>query len=543
MRDELTNTGLPGCAEEYIDLVAKKVRYRRKVRREVREELAGHFADALHGITDEQERVETAMKLIKGFGEAKVLARLIRQGKKRCRPVWLRALLRTCQVFGIIVVLIVVRAASLLGTPGHATDFYAKLNELVRGGHDDSQNAQPLLDEAAAAMTPMPEWMDRGLPRPPLDVNDRELGELKAYLEANAKALELARQASQMPGRWMTSRREVVDPHITPRPKSWYAGVDFSADVMAQYLPPLSKVKSLGYLIRWDSCYQAHRGNTAVAFDDAMALMRIAALYEDKGILVDHLVGVALDSMGTDQLCRLAATCKPSAAALKDVQAELEHIFITHPMTLDLDCEKLFMDAQLECSYTEGGRMLVGGIPMACGGLWPVVKGLVIGFPSKAEIQSTVDCGYMRIDEMSRRTPWQQRVEARSGTPDYLKSQGLLMQVTMPGFEKVSELDWKTRAQRGATLTILVIERYRLEKGGVPDGLDELVKGGYLTELPMDPWSDKPLVYRKTAEGYTLYSVGPDFEDNGGTVAIVNGKAVTWSNNAASGTDVVFWPK
>jgi hypothetical protein len=44
---EGSGIALPKCAADYIDLVTKKVRYRRKVRAEVRQELTDHFADAL----------------------------------------------------------------------------------------------------------------------------------------------------------------------------------------------------------------------------------------------------------------------------------------------------------------------------------------------------------------------------------------------------------------------------------------------------------------------------------------------------------------
>ena len=36
---------LPTCVEEYINLIVKKMRYRRKVRRDVRKELTAHFED------------------------------------------------------------------------------------------------------------------------------------------------------------------------------------------------------------------------------------------------------------------------------------------------------------------------------------------------------------------------------------------------------------------------------------------------------------------------------------------------------------------
>jgi hypothetical protein len=537
MRDESAKTVLPQCAVDYIDLVAKKVRYRRKVRTEIRQELAGHFEDAIRKCASDAERDEAARKVIADFGDPKILAKLIRRGKKRCRPLWLKALIRTCQVFGIIILLVGIRIASLFGTPSHATDFYAKLNALVRQGYEESQNAQPLLDQATAAMTPMPEWMMKATPRLPLDVNDRELGELATYLEANAKALELVQQASRMPARWITSHPGSTNPNITEKPRSGQAGVVFSATVVEQYMPAQAGVKTMAYLFRWHLLYQVYIGNTAAAFDDAMTLMRLSSLYQDKGILVDRMVGMAVEGFGHYQLCSLLATGGADAAKLKDMQAELQQLFAAHPVTLDLDGEKLFMDAQIESGYTENGRMLVGGIPMACGGLWPVVKGLVAGFPSKAEIQSTVESGYARVEEISRRTPWQRHANAQSITPASLKSTGLLMQVVVPAFEKTAEINWRARAGRGATLAILAIELYRLEKGSLPASLDELVKSGYLTELPMDPWSDGLLVYRRIDDGYTLYGVGEDFTDNGGKP-----RPKDLRERAKGGWDDVFWP-
>ena len=51
-------------------------------------------------------------------------------------------------------------------------------------------------------------------------------------------------------------------------------------------------------------------------------------------------------------------------------------------------------------------------------------------------------------------------------------------------------------------LTILALLRWRLQKDQYPAALDELVAAGFLNELPMDPWSDKPLVYKKTDDDF-----------------------------------------
>ncbi len=61
----------------------------------------------------------------------------------------------------------------------------------------------------------------------------------------------------------------------------------------------------------------------------------------------------------------------------------------------------------------------------------------------------------------------------------------------------------------------VALRGYRLEKGGLPERLEELVPD-YLPELPLDPFSGRPLVYRKTRDGYLLYSLGADRIDGGG---------------------------
>jgi hypothetical protein len=61
----------------------------------------------------------------------------------------------------------------------------------------------------------------------------------------------------------------------------------------------------------------------------------------------------------------------------------------------------------------------------------------------------------------------------------------------------------------------LALRSYCLEKGQPAEKLADLVPD-YLSEMPQDPYSGKPLVYRREATGYVLYSVGSDGQDDGG---------------------------
>jgi hypothetical protein len=66
---------------------------------------------------------------------------------------------------------------------------------------------------------------------------------------------------------------------------------------------------------------------------------------------------------------------------------------------------------------------------------------------------------------------------------------------------------------RRLVLADLAVRLHRLENGESPPTLDALVPA-ILKSVPLDPYSGKPLIYRKLAQGDQLYSVGPDGDDD-----------------------------
>jgi len=88
---------------QIIKSVIKKMRYRKKVRAEVLAELVSDFESELKDFTTEEEREAKAQQLIEDFGDAKLLGRLLRRAKKRCRPLWRTIVARTFQTVGVLV--------------------------------------------------------------------------------------------------------------------------------------------------------------------------------------------------------------------------------------------------------------------------------------------------------------------------------------------------------------------------------------------------------------------------------------------------------
>jgi hypothetical protein len=65
--------------------------------------------------------------------------------------------------------------------------------------------------------------------------------------------------------------------------------------------------------------------------------------------------------------------------------------------------------------------------------------------------------------------------------------------------------------------TAIALELHRRETGALPGRLDALVPRRFHT-LPVDPFSGSPLVYRLTDDGFIIYSLGLNQQDDGGNL-------------------------
>jgi hypothetical protein len=88
-------------------------------------------------------------------------------------------------------------------------------------------------------------------------------------------------------------------------------------------------------------------------------------------------------------------------------------------------------------------------------------------------------------------------------------------------------------AQRRLLVTDLAIRRFQLAQNKYPATLTDLVPH-LLVVLPKDPFTQKPLIYRPHQYSFTLYSTGPDAQDDGGKFPRFAGEAyhhlgIDWS--------------
>ena len=84
-------------------------------------------------------------------------------------------------------------------------------------------------------------------------------------------------------------------------------------------------------------------------------------------------------------------------------------------------------------------------------------------------------------------------------------------------YKRIAVMYGRALAGKAATEIAVMIERYRLAHGQLPESLDQLA-AEFTAELPNDPFTGKAMIYHHDDAGYRIYSVGDNLKDDGGTV-------------------------
>jgi hypothetical protein len=531
---------LPASACEFIQTVVRKMRYRKKVGEEVEAELSAHFEDELKGCKADAEREEKAKQLVGGFGDVKMLAVLLRRAKKRCRPLWRTAVARTFQTTGIIILCFIVYVVWFFtGKPVITTDYVAELNRINRPVADETLNAATFYHKAARVFEGVPE----------------DISELlrKQYDEFTPEQKQLVEK-------WLTDNQEILEMVVagTQRPYYWrtYANKhkQKTSEMISILLPHFNGFVNLARTLTMRARLRAEQGRYEEAFNDVKSCYRFGRHLKGEKFFIEQLTALSIEMMATQTLRDILSEHRIDAARLAALQKDYEQMIADENFVLGLAAEKLSLYDEIQRCFTAevkgGGHLYIQRIreiaePFSWSGAdsWLITNFVHVLFthPNKQQTLTAASKFYDYIQEATLKTPAQIRKEQIDIDKELhrLASSNVLFSIFLPGFERIIEYSYQNKADVQATLSIIAILRYKQDTGGYPESLEQLISDAYLKELPMDPYTYEPLVYRRTSDNFILYSLGDNFVDDGGKPEIDSkGRPRLWDYEA----DAVFWP-
>lgn len=537
---------LPVSISELINGIIDAMRYRRSVRADVRQELTDHFTDALAFCENELEKQKRIGELIAEFGDIKLLGALIRRGKKRCRPLWRTMVARAFQFFGICFLLLILYIGWFFtGKPVISTDYLEILNQQVKPVADDSQNAWPFYKQAAEKYVKCEnEDFDFHPASPsPFTRSEQDLLVIRQAITNNQESFELIRQGNEKPYYWQI-----------------YRIGEGQNELLEMLLPHLSDYKKMTYLMCWQGLLNAKQDDFGIAFSNLLDVYSFGQhLRGQKTTLIEQLAAMGIEGISINTLRIILAKYDEQidTALLNSVREQFAVMIADTNFALDFDSEKIFIYDEAQRCFTESRFGIshlylprlkdlgsaTGDIIVTAFGMRPFH--ILFTHPDKEQTLEDIRRFYSEIEKIGTLTPASIKSkgpEADAVLEEVIKK-NVFLNILLPAVIKVNQMAWRSRTESEAMLVILAVTQYQKEHGRFPDSLDVLVDKGLLNEVPIDPYSDKALVYRTTHDGFTLYSAGYNFIDDGGMQGEYEGthknpQSRRWTNDG----DAIFWP-
>jgi len=432
----------------------------------------------------------------------------------------------------IVFVLAIASFSLTVVLPTHAeekinikVDYVAKLNELAKAGRPEELNAAPFYKKAFELCVEKPEKLKKlDYKAWPDDLTAEQREALQTWVRQSSKALTQLKKGTQKPHYWPEYR---------------------GTSMMGIVLPQLRQAKTLAIALCSRAKLEAVKGDYKDAFSDLLACYQFGMHFTGPKTLIEQLVGIAIRALPVNATFQILDKQEPDSDLLKDFQQKLS---LRQESPIDFTAEKFSAYDIIQTIFTDdgtgGGHIPELSIEQKENRPDSVMKVLlsvlteeqirVLTKLDRRETSDLTDKLYQYFGEVAQSTPWQlhsQGKDVQKAVEEMTKENPLLH---TPAVGRVVELSYRSEIETQALISTIAILRYKAHKGQYPQNLEKLIEAGYLKNLPMDPYSDKPLIYKLTEDNFTLYSLGADFDDDGGAPS-------KWGEGEKGG-DQVFWP-
>ncbi len=285
--------------------------------------------------------------------------------------------------------------------------------------------------------------------------------------------LQIIRQASQRP--------------YSVLPINWEDGA-------GALFPHFASLRSAAQMLRIQALVSAEAGHLDEALDWCQVTLRMSEQAASEPIVIAQLIAIALQAITLDAVERIISEQQLEPGVANDFADHLSRI----------DPRKAF---------TKG---MIGERALALGSFettlrprtWPLWK-----------LEKLTYIDYFATVIEASKLPYLDALPQLEAAAEDLQKlpfyQGSLTKILAPVFSRLIHKRGRAEVNIGLCRVVLALKAYKYEHGAYPQSLGQLQET-LDWELPEDPFSGKGFVYQREGEGFKLYSLGPDLDDDGG---------------------------
>ncbi len=332
-------------------------------------------------------------------------------------------------------------------------------------------------------------------------------------------------------------RSDYFSPLIPPEDADGQAG-----SLIASLLPGVQVSRELARALTSRAMLNLGEGRIDEAWQDLLTTHRLGRQIGRGPTLIEQLVGIAIESIAIDGEQKWLAIAKPGAKRIAQIRKQLDRLPSMSRVVDSIDTTErtLFVDCVVRLARNQ---ITMGELGVPNESLPNILRQAVTVSVDWNSVLRTGNSSYDEMTAAMRIADRPSRTSALDAFDVKLKEQRA--QATAPGTLALSIVPGLTSAivtdAMTATMTSLLLpavraasnaedqQRQRLanleatlalfdfhaEAGEFPESLEALVPI-FADAVPGDLFSGKPLNYRRTADGFELYSVGRNETDDGG---------------------------
>lgn len=314
--------------------------------------------------------------------------------------------------------------------------------------------------------------------------------------------------------RLIEKNRRVLDliPEVAGKPCFQYG--DTRVKSWEKRIPDAVKILRATRLLGLDAFLSAEKGDVPASLNRLRVGLRFAPKIAEEATLITYLIAVADAKMCLMFLNKAVSGREVGAELLLPVLGDLGDNQINHWKTLlrnSIRGERvLFMDVGMPPSVASLRQAFGGNAWTERVYYWlvrPFVKRDVSqNLPKYAELEERASSSYYQTRDF-----WKPYQDHLRGLPWY----AIVSKNVLPEMEATC---MKTATLDALVLTArvgLACRIFKSRTGEYPENLQALVPA-LLTDVPIDPFTGDPLVYRREGEGFIVYSLGSNLKDDGG---------------------------
>ena len=276
--------------------------------------------------------------------------------------------------------------------------------------------------------------------------------------------------------------------------------VDFTAG-FATLLPYTQSIRQVVRLLQLDAHVSAHDGLVDQAFLDTRSIFTASDTLQAEPTLISQLVRIALHAMGCELAIDMAQQCDWTDSQLESIQESAAAANFLEEMQRALRGERAMTLTALD-------RMTLG--PRRQSNKGGALQMFEIGINGMDVSWSEAIAATQQIST--------QITGLRGSSYSRIMRVGILL--VFPAVEQATISGARATARQRCVIIALAAKRHQLLHGDFPDSMTELqaLLPMQSADMLVDPFTDKPLKYVGKDGSVTIYSVGDDQIDDGGSI-------------------------